>query len=117
MGAIGQVKQMLDLQIVEFNNTKAALDDLGKSKIGSDMMVTVAPGIFAKGELKNNKELLINVGSDVLVEKDIGGAKKLIENQMEDIKKAHDGLLNNLQELILQAQSIEKEFEKPSENV
>lgn len=114
---IQQQLSMIDAQIVEFNSTNISLDDLEKSKAGSEMLVALSPGIFVKGELKDNKELVVNVGSDILVSKNISETKKLIDTQINEINKARDQLLENLQELVLQAQSIEKEFESLSENV
>lgn len=108
---------MLDSQAVEFTNTQMILDDFAKAKTGSDTLVSISPGIFAKGKITDNKELLVNVGSDVLVEKSVEEAKALLDGQIEEIKKAHGQMLDGLQEMVLKAQSIEKEMEKLSENV
>lgn len=111
---IRQIQQqigLLDAQIVEYNNNKAALEDLAKSKIGSATLMSISPGIFAKGELRDNKELLVNLGADVMVKKSIEETKDLLDKQIMEIKKTHEYLMQNLQELVVQAQAIQKELE------
>ena len=60
---------MLDEQLVELNNTIQALDDFNKTSVGSNILVPLSPGVFANAELKDNKELLVNVGSNIVVKK------------------------------------------------
>ena len=51
--------------------TEQALDDLKTTKTGTEILVPMASGIFIKAELKDNKELAINVGADTVVKKNI----------------------------------------------
>ncbi len=73
-------------------------------------------GIYAKAELKNNKDFLVNVGSNVSVKKNIEDTKKLISNQIEEIKKLQEQMVLNLQKLTSQASLIEKEINELSKN-
>lgn len=109
---VQQQAQQVDQQVVELNNIKSTLDDFAKTKIGSEILVPISPGIFVKGELKDNKELTVNVGENTAVKKDIPETKKLIDDQLKEMENAHGQILQNLQELVLQAQLIEKDLEK-----
>lgn len=109
---VQQQAQQVDQQIVELNNIKSNLDDFAKTKIGSEILVPISPGIFVKGELKDNKELIVNVGENTAVKKDIPETKKLIDDQLKEMERAHGQILQSLQELVLQAQLIEKDMEK-----
>lgn len=106
--------QLFNNQIVELTLTVQSLDDFKNIKQGTEILVPVNQGIYAKAELKNNKDLLVNVGSNVSVKKNIEDTKKLISNQIEEIKKLQEQMVLNLQKLTLQASSIEKEINELS---
>lgn len=102
--------QLLEQQILELNATKDALDDFAAIKPGTEILVPISSGIFVKGQIKDNKELTVNVGANVAVNKSIPETKKLLEEQLEEIKKFQQELILNLQKLGLKAQEIEKEL-------
>ena len=106
--------QLFNNQVVELTLTTQNLNDFKNLKQGTEILVPVNQGIYAKAELKNNKDLLVNVGSNVSVKKNIEDTKKLISNQIEEIKKLQEQMVLNLQKLTLQASSIEKEINELS---
>ena len=71
--------EMLTNHLVEMHSTSSSLDDLDKIKKDKEMFVPISSGIFAKGTISNTSELLVNVGANVVVSKDIASAKKLIQ--------------------------------------
>ena len=81
MKQIQQQVQVIEKQLVDLAVTRQAMDDLEKTNVGSEILVPVSNGIFTKAELKDNKKLILNVGSNTAVEKSIPETKKLIDNQ------------------------------------
>jgi prefoldin alpha subunit len=106
--------QLFNNQLNELTLTKQSLDDFKKLEEGTAILVPINPGIYAKAELKNNKDLLVNVGSNVSVKKNVEDTKKLINDQIEEIKKVQAQLLSNLQKLTSKAALTEREFNKIS---
>lgn len=104
--------KLLESQIQELNLTEQAIDDLKTTKTGTEILVPMASGIFVKAELKDNKELAINVGADTIVKKNIEETKKLITGQLEEVTKMHQDLTANLEKLAGSAQTLEKELSK-----
>lgn len=104
--------KLLESQIQELNLTGQALDDLRTTKTGKEILVPMASGIFVKAELKDNKELAINVGADTVVKKNTEETKKLITNQLEEVTKMQQDLTANLEKLAGSAQMLEKELSK-----
>ena len=104
--------KVIDQQIQELNLTEQALNDLKDTKIGSEILVPMASGIFVKAELKDNKELVINVGADTVVKKDVDDAKKLITDQISEVTNMQQQLNMNLEKLASSAQVLEKELQK-----
>jgi len=102
--------QSLNNQLIDLELVDKGLDDFKETKTGTDILVSLSPGIYAKAELKNNEELIVNVGSNVVVKKKISDTKKLINNQVNELKKLKEQMTADIQKLILKASSIEKEI-------
>ena len=113
-----QIKQVqkhlitLDKQLIELNNTLQALDDFNKTAVGTKILVSLSPGIFTTAELKDNKELLVNVGGNIVVKKNVAETKDLLKKRFDSIKKYRDLTLAEMQKMGLQASNIEQEINK-----
>jgi prefoldin alpha subunit len=113
-----QVQQQLRIiisQIAELDSVVIALDDLKKVKTGAEVLFPITNGIFVKGTLKENKEVSINVGSNIVVNKPIDQAKELIKRQLEEIRNLESQVRIDLQRLAVKAVELEKEVVELSE--
>src|SRR3989344_2881752 len=93
---IKQLQQQLmtvNQQIVELKRVDDDLSEFEKVKENSNMFFALGPGIFAEGVI-SSKDLLLNVGSNVLVKKPVIDTKKLINVQVAEL----EGLMVRLQE-------------------
>ncbi len=106
--------QTLQNQAAELEVTKQALDDISKTKEGTEILVPVSAGIFLKGALKDNKELSINVGSGTVVTKTIPEARKILDEQVDEIKKIQEKASAEFLRLNQQAMLIQKHLEELS---
>ena len=83
---IKQIKKNLEIlnqQIFELNMISNSLTEIKKTKIGQELLIPLGSGIFIKTELKDNNEILTNVGSDVVVSKTNAETKTFIKSQTE----------------------------------
>ncbi len=116
-----QLKEMqrnlsaLDEQIAELNNNIQALDDFKNMGTGKSTYVVLAPGIFAKAEIKDNKELLVNVGGSITVKKSVEDTKELIKKRFDLMKEYREKLLKQIEEASSRATTIEQEITKKIE--
>ena len=104
--------QVLENQLVEITSVQLSLDDLKEAKIGSEIMVPVSNGIFVKGELKENRELLVNVGSNTVVVKTVEETKELIGKQQTEINQIKMQLLAEMEKMNNRAMELQVELEK-----
>ena len=81
--------EVLTSQIMEMSGTSSSLDEFNKIKKGKEIFVPLSSGIFAKATLNDTSELLVNVGANTVVTKDVQSAKKLINSQVDEMKKLH----------------------------
>ncbi len=102
--------QLIGQQIQELAITEQALTDIKITKPGTEIFIPLASGIFIKAEIKDTKELALNVGANIVVKKDIENAELLISGQRTEIENIQKDLSLNLQKLNLKAREIEKEI-------
>jgi len=112
---IKQLQKQLELimqQIMEANSTSRSLEDFKGIKKGTEILVPLTSGIFARASLKDSSELLVNVGAGTVVAKDISSAKKLISGQVEEMQKVQQKMSDDLEKMMEKAGQLETELQK-----
>ena len=97
-------------QLIELHSTSNSLDDFNKINAAKDVFVPLSSGIFAKASIKDTSELLVNVGANVAVKKDTASTKKLIQIQMEEIKKIQKHMVEELEKMTNHAAQLENQL-------
>ena len=104
--------QTLEKHVYDMNNLKENLDTISKTQINKETLIPLGSGIFLKGELKDNKNVIMNVGSDVFVEKNVEEAIKTVDKQFNEV----NNLLEQMQEEIvrthLKINEMQEEFKE-----
>ncbi|MBS3145325.1 prefoldin subunit alpha [Candidatus Woesearchaeota archaeon] len=98
--------------IQELIKIEVALDEIKKTKKGTEMLVPLGSGIFARADLKDNNELLLGVGSKVHVSKDIDETKKIISNQIRNMEDLAMEVEHGLLDISDQVQIIQQDLLK-----
>ena len=104
--------EMVTQQLMELSVTNNSLDELNSIKTGKEIFVPISSGIFAKANISSTTELLVNVGANVVVQKDVPSTKKLILQQIEEIKKVQMQFMNELDKMTSRASELEMELQK-----
>ncbi|MCH8329138.1 MAG: prefoldin subunit alpha [Nanoarchaeota archaeon] len=108
---------VLNNQLMELMATNQSLDDMKKTDQKTEILVPLSSGIYAKAELKDNKSFIVNVGANTALVKDISSTKKMIEDQIDELKKLQEALVNQLQTQTLKAASMEQEINKIASSI
>ena len=111
---IKQLQKQLEIithQLIELNATSNSLDELKTIGSGKEIFVPLSSGIFAKANIKDTSELLVNVGANVVVKKDVASTKTLIQNQMEEIKKIQKQIIDELDKMTNHAAQLEVQLQ------
>ncbi|PIN87070.1 prefoldin subunit alpha [Candidatus Woesearchaeota archaeon CG10_big_fil_rev_8_21_14_0_10_44_13] len=99
--------QTIDAQVEELENTSSSIEGFSKTSEKADMFVTLSPGVFAKAELKDNKTLLINVGASTAVQKKAADVKKMVDNQISELKSYRDQAMMQIEIMVNKARDFE----------
>lgn len=87
--------EIIEREIVELEQFNSSLDCLIKEKDKS-VLASMGRGIYLKTTLEE-KKLFVDVGSGVVVRKSPEDAKKIIENQVKQLREARASLLYQLE--------------------
>ena len=111
---IKQMQSQLEMvtgQLIELNATSGSLDEFKKISPGKEIFVPLSSGIFAKASIKDTSELLVNIGANVAVKKDVDSTKKLIQSQIEEVKSMQARIINELEKLTSHASQLEMKLQ------
>src|SRR3989344_8088305 len=110
-----QIKQLqqqlmaINQQIVELKNIDEDLGEFENVKKDSKMFFSLGPGIFAEGVI-TNKDLLLNVGSNVMVKKAIPDTKKIIGLQIDELTGLITNIQSDIQNVGLRGHELQEEL-------
>ncbi|MFH1331982.1 MAG: prefoldin subunit alpha [archaeon] len=117
-----QIKQLqqqiinLENQIIELEVLEDNLNELKKVKEGTEILVSMGAGIFAKAQLKDNKKVIVNVGSSTMVKKEIDEAKTLVTDQVNQMKQIINEITEELEKAAVRIQGAQKEIQEMMES-
>lgn len=102
--------QTIDAQIAELESTSQNIGELAEAEEGNKMFVSLSPGVFAKAELKDTKNVLINVGAGTAVEKKAEDVKQMVDNQVSELKTYREQMMKQIEMMVMKAKEFEKEL-------
>ncbi|KHO45404.1 MAG: prefoldin alpha subunit [archaeon GW2011_AR3] len=103
--------QNIDSQILELKSMQDAITDLQKVKDGSEVLMPVTPGMFVKGTITDSKKILVNVGSNVVVDKTIKETLGLLDKQSREVESIRQQFIGEMQKVTDRMQALEMELQ------
>ena len=104
-------QQIFNQRFKELKKLEENLSFLENSKISKELISQIGPNIFIKAELKDNKNVFVTVGANVVVEKTIPEAIKLVSTQSQEINNNIELLNHHIIITSEKAQTIQHELE------
>ncbi len=110
---ISQVQQYieeLNQRLAEAQGLREALGEFEKLEEGAEGFFPLANGVFLKGKVLDVKNLKVNVGGNVVVNKTVAEAKALVEEQVVNLKKVIEETSKQLDSLVAKAGEVSEEL-------
>ncbi len=108
LNAIANERQALQQKLLEIELTKATLAEIEKVEKGTTMWSSLGTGVFIKTSLESKEKIMVSLGADVMCEKSMKEAVKILEEQADEIRKADNELLKNAGPISQQLSDVEK---------
>lgn len=96
MNQLQHYSEVLEQQLQEIEDSILAINELVNINNGEEMFVPLTNGVFVKANFLKSDSLLVNIGNQVLVEKDLESTKTLLGTQKIELEKYQDQMIQQL---------------------
>jgi len=103
---------MLERKFVELETAKQTLSDLEKTKKGNELFFPLGAGIYAKANVHDNKDLMMDLGAGIVARKSPASAKKILEEREKEIEDSGKGLQDEMTTTAAKLNEIANELQK-----
>jgi len=112
MELLRQDMQKIDQQLVALETRKMqmheVLEAIKTMKGGEDILIPLGPGFFVKGELKKGDKVLLGVGANIVLEKNIGEAERDIKKSIRELEKLERDMKSDLVKMSERMDDLQK---------
>ena len=113
---IQQQLSILDQQLFELQRLNENIEEISKVNLNSDILTPLGAGVFIKTQLKENQEVFMNVGSNVITKKTIAESKKIIDEELQKIKITILQMEQEITQATINATNIQQEIKETNKN-
>ncbi len=108
---IQQQLLILENQLSMLSRTKQSIEEISAISPGTAAFIPLGQGVFAKGEIKDTKTLLVGVGSNVAVAKTVKESNEIVEKQISEVKSIISQFEAQIQQANMHARILEEEMQ------
>ena len=105
---------MINSAISEMRLSNVTLDGLENQKKGTQLFVPVGGGSYVKAKLETSKQVIVGIGADVAVEKNLKDAKAEVETRLASMEKTREALGQQLNQVVARLQQNNAKMEEIS---
>ncbi len=109
---IGREIESREKEVSRLKYLKDSMSNLDEDLEGSEVLSQFGEGIFIKTKLKDIKSFIVNVGSNVFIEKDRDGLKDTLKDLREMSKKEKEKLEESYNQLKESFDEINKDIRR-----
>ncbi|WP_086976131.1 prefoldin subunit alpha [Archaeoglobus fulgidus] len=105
-------RRLMELEILEneYRKTLETLEFFESIDTSVEALMNLGGGVFAYVDVKNSKKMLVDIGSGIVVEREVGEAIEFVKNRIKKIKENQEKMTSMLQQVLSQAQRIQQEL-------
>lgn len=105
-------RRIVEMEILEneYRKTLETLEFFESIDNGVEALMNLGGGVFAYVDVKNSKKMLVDIGSGVVVEREVGEAIEFIKKRIKRIEENQEKITSMLQQILAQVQKIQQEI-------
>jgi len=105
-------RRIVEMEILEneYRKTLETLEFFESIDNGVEALMNLGGGVFAYVDVKNSKKMLVDIGSGVVVEREVGEAIEFIKKRIKRIEENQEKMTSMLQQILAQVQKIQQEI-------
>ena len=105
---------LINSTIAELQLAISTLEGISNEEPGVSMLVPIGGGSYVRAKLDDKEKLIIGIGADIAVEKNISTAKDDFQTRIIELEKVRLSLRQQLEETSLKTEEIQREIQKIS---
>jgi len=107
-------RRVVELELIEneYRKTLETLEFFDSIDGEIEALMNLGGGVFAYVDVKNSKKMLVDIGSGVVVEREVKDAIEFVEKKIKKIEETMQNLTEKLQQVVAQASKIQEELAK-----
>ena len=107
---LNERREAFTTRLVEIEQTKQAIEELGKTK-DADVFVPLGANVFLPGKVDKKEKMIVGIGSDIALEKDVKDVGKILESRKETLEKGLENVQNTMLKVANEMQKLQQEAE------
>lgn len=98
--------------IDELSVLKVGLTNMKDAQEGNEILVPLGASSYAKASLADASKVLVSIGAGVFVDKSVKDAAPIVENQVEELRKQEEMVIQNISILSQEADKVAEDLNK-----
>lgn len=107
--------QYLSTVLAEYQRAKATVEQLHAADPNTEVLIPLGGGTFVNGSVKNTSNVLIGIGSCLVVEKSVGDALKKLDERINKIHENQEKIVSIGQKIQTDAEELSQKTQKMME--
>jgi prefoldin alpha subunit len=109
--ALKQQELMVEARMAELENTRSALEEIGKLKEDNETLTPLGSGFYAKARV-TGKEILTELGASVMLEKGVKEALSFLDEKKKELDKADSQIKEQAEDIIVKLNELGPELQR-----
>ena len=106
---------LLERRFVEIETAKNTVADIEKLSKGSELYFPLGSGVFAKGSIVSISDMMVELGSGIVMAKDPKSVKDFLEGKEKELEKSADELQDEMKHTMEKVNEIAEELRDMSQ--
>jgi len=103
--------EKLNEKMEEFQSTRMAIEELKETK-PNEALIPLGSGIFVTGNVEKSENLIVDIGSGIVLKNSREKVTEIIENKIKELEKDIKNITEQSMFIILRLEKIREDVEK-----
>lgn len=99
-------QQYLQAALFDYQKAKMTVENLDKHQGEQELLIPVGSGVFISAHAKDSNKVLVDVGANIVVEKNSNDAVVNIDKRIEQVQENQNKLMNMIQQIQTEAEHL-----------
>ena len=111
LNQLNQRRELFTMKLIEIEQTKQTIEEVEKSK-EADVFLPLGSGVFLPGKVSKKEKIIVGLGADIAVEKNVEEVKKVLEDRKKTLENGLEGVQINMLQVAQQMQTLQAEAQR-----